>query len=142
MRAARAIAHTVCGMCGCGTRRPLLDGRRHVEENRPVSYTTFKRWRLRPAASLEQVADLVRAEIAPHYSTLSERVTLGLDRVVTENDQANVIIAIQRWDDRVAFDAAFNSDGFATWWQEYQPTLERWGALVEFEDEWETESVL
>ena len=108
-----------------------------------MSYTTFKRWRLLPGVSVDQIVAVVRTQIVPHYASLSDRVTLGLERVVTENDDgASVVIATQRWDDRAAFDAAFRSEEFATWWEEYQPTLKRWGALVELDDEWETESVL
>lgn len=107
---------------------------------RLVTYTTFKRWRLLPGVSVGQVAELARSEIAPHYAMLSDRVTLGLDREMTPDDGPSAI-ATQRWEGRADFDAAFSSGDFPAWWEAYQPALERWGALVEFDAEWETETI-
>lgn len=102
-----------------------------------MAYTTYKRWALRDPADLGAVAALVRERIVPHYRRLSDEVELGLE--VIEGEAA--VLAVQHWADRDAHDRAMASAGFATWWDDYQPVLQLWDALVTFEDEWATESV-
>lgn len=103
-----------------------------------VTYSTYKRWILNSGISTHEVGALVRQEITPHYARLSPAVVLHLEAV----DGDPSVLAIQRWPDRRTFDAAFSDPSFQTWWKEYEPILHRWDALVSFDAEWSTETII
>jgi hypothetical protein len=88
--------------------------------------------------TVEDVGVLVRHEIVPHYARLSPQVVLQLEAVEGEAS----VLAIQRWPDCKSFDDTFSHPSFQRWWEEYQPILRRWDALVTFDSEWSTEDVL
>jgi hypothetical protein len=93
----------------------------------------YKRWLLRAHVHIGELAELVRDEIVPMYSRLSDDVALGLEHCA----DAQSVLAIQRWRSRRALESATDGPAFERWWSGYQPTLARWDALVEFDDEWE-----
>ena len=92
----------------------------------------YKRWRLRPAATLEDVVDLVGRQVLPAYRRLSDDVVLGLELA----SDGRSVVAIQRWSSSSAHEAATSGDGYASWWAGYEPTLVEWDRLVDLVDEW------
>ncbi len=103
--------------------------------DRPV--ILYKRWLLREGATLGDVVELVRNDIAPHYRTLDPRVQLGLE---AHGDGS--VLAIQRWPSRDVLDQAMTGRRFQEWWAAYQPVLAAWDELVELDGEWETQDLL
>lgn len=103
--------------------------------DRPV--ILYKRWLLREGTALEDVADLVRARIEPHYRELATDVVLSL-----ESHGTDAVLAIQRWPDRASLERVTSGPGFERWWEAYQPVLTAWDELVDFDAEWETEDLL
>lgn len=102
---------------------------------RPV--VLYKRWLLRDGVTLDEVVELVRNEVAPHYRTLDPRVVLGLEAL-----RDDAVLAIQRWPSRGVLDQTRTGRRFQDWWAAYQPVLAAWDALLEFDDEWETQDLL
>ncbi len=103
-----------------------------------AEFTTFKRWTLRDGATEREVVQLVRAAIIPAYARWPGCIKLGLLRI----DGTRSYLATQHWERRAARDAVLGSAEYASWCEAYQPALERWHAMMAFEDEWETEDVL
>lgn len=94
----------------------------------------YKRWSLRAGVSADDVAALVREQIQPAYRRLSPEVTLGLEVAVDHRS----IVAIQRWTSTAAHQAATSAKTYATWWAEYEPSLQQWDQLVDLTSEWST----
>ncbi|MDQ5852487.1 MAG: antibiotic biosynthesis monooxygenase [Chloroflexota bacterium] len=103
-----------------------------------AEFTTFKRWRLRDGADERDVVQLVRAAIIPAYARLPGCIKLGLLHV----DGTRSYLATQYWESRAARAEVLGSPAYASWLEAYQPALERWHAIMELEEEWETEDVL
>jgi hypothetical protein len=89
---------------------------------------------LRPGVTRDQVAQLVAERIVPAYRRLSDEVDLGLESIA----EPPAVLAIQRWQSPTALARALEGPGYAAWWADYQPILQSWDELVEFDDEWET----
>ncbi len=51
-------------------------------------------------------------------------------------------LTTQHWESRAAREVALVSSAYADWMKAYQPTLERGGELMTFEDEWDAENIL
>lgn len=103
-----------------------------------AEFMTFKRWKRRERADEREVVQLVREAIIPAYEQLPGCTRLGLLRI----EGTRSYLATQHWESRAAYDEALGSAAYASWLEAYQPALARWHALMAFEDEWETESVL
>jgi quinol monooxygenase YgiN len=103
-----------------------------------AEFTTFKRWTLRDGATEREVVQLVRDAIIPAYARLPGCIKLELLRI----DGTRSYLATQHWESRAARDEVLGAPQYARWFEDYQPALERWHALMAFEDEWETEDVL
>ncbi|HEY5868376.1 MAG TPA: antibiotic biosynthesis monooxygenase [Candidatus Tectomicrobia bacterium] len=101
-------------------------------------FVTYKRWKLKDGKRESNLVDLVRNEIAPHYRKLSGCSRLGLHRI---RDTPSYL-ALQHWESREAWETTTSSDFYESWRREYEPILERWDRLMEFEDEWEAEAIL
>lgn len=101
-------------------------------------FILVKRWRLREGGDEAALLGLVRDEIAPHYATLSPDVRLGLWRL----EETRSYLAIQRWTSRAAREDATQSPAYGEWLCQYAPLLERWDALMAFEEEWTVASLL
>ncbi len=102
-----------------------------------TEFVTYKRWRLKDGKRESDLVDLVRVEIAPHYGKLEGCVRLGLYRI----RDTSSYLALQYWQSRETWEATTSSDFYRLWLDDYQPILERWDQLMEFEDEWEAELV-
>ena len=102
-----------------------------------AEFVTYKRWRLNHGKRESDLVELVRDEIAPHYGKLEGCVRLGLHRI----RDTSSYITLQHWQSRETWEATTSSDFYRLWLNEYQPILERWDQLMEFEDEWEAELV-
>jgi hypothetical protein len=102
------------------------------------AFVTYKRWRLKDGKTEAALVELVRNEIVPHYARLTADVQLGLHRI----RDSRSYLALQYWQSRAAWEAATSSDRYPSWFDEYEPLLARWDALMEFEDEWEAEELL
>ena len=103
-----------------------------------AEFVTYKRWRLKDGKRESDLVELVRNEIAPHYGKLKGCVRLGLHRIRRDTSS---YLALQHWQSRETWEATTSSDFYRLWLNEYQPILERWDQLMEFEDEWEAELV-
>lgn len=104
-------------------------------ELRPL--VLHKRWQLRPGVLSEDVVALVQQQVVPAYQRLSDDVTLGLELSL----DGTSVVSIQRWASRESQEAVMSSDGFASWWADYQPALAEWDRLLEFVSEWSTVDV-
>jgi len=80
------------------------------------------------------VANLVRDRMVPYYETLDPTVRLGLEQI----EGSRTVLATQRWLDRERRDQAIGGPAFQAWLDAYQPLLQGWDRLVEFEAEWES----
>lgn len=92
----------------------------------------YKRWRLRPGVTLEDVVALVQRQVLPAYQRLSSEATLGLELAL----DGTSVVAIQRWSSSDAQEAVVSADGYTNRWASYEPSLKEWDRLVEFVDEW------
>lgn len=97
-----------------------------------TAFVTYRRWRLRPGVDPAEVVQLARHRIEPHYRALDPGVRLSLDLI----DGSRSVLAVQHWPDRARFAAATASPGYPAWLEAYQPALQRWDELLEFETEW------
>jgi quinol monooxygenase YgiN len=109
-----------------------------MQKERLTMFTTFKCWALKNGCREDEVTALVREAIIPAYLKLPGCLGLGLLRI--EGTQS--YLATQSWESRTAYDAALSSETYSNWWSAYLPALERWDAMMTFEDEWETVDVL
>lgn len=73
----------------------------------------------------------------PHYRALATQVVLGLE---AQCDDA--VLAIQLWPSPACVEQAMGGSGFQDWREAYQPVLAVWDAVVDFDNEWETEDLL
>lgn len=96
--------------------------------------TLYKRWTLRRGVTHEDVRRLVRERIQPAYRRLSGDVELGLELDM----DGRSIVAVQRWASGTSHQAATTGAAHERWWAEYEPELDDWDLLVEFDDEWST----
>ena len=107
-------------------------------------FVIVKRWALREGHSESELLDLAREDVAPHYDSLPGCLGLGLLRIRGTRSY----LAMQYWESREAWKSATSSDSYSEWLDEpsgsnpYEPSLERWNIIMEFEDEWETEDAL
>jgi hypothetical protein len=101
-------------------------------------FVTFKRWALKEGYQEADLVELIRSEIMPAYAQLDGCLGIGLLRI--EGEQ--VYLATQYWQSQTARDAVSASEMYATWWQAYQPSLEKWDEMMLFVDEWEAVDVL
>jgi hypothetical protein len=109
-----------------------------MQKEQLTMFTTFKRWALKNGCREDEVTGLVRQAIIPAYNKLPGCLGLGLLRI--EGTQS--YLAEQFWESRAVYDAAISSEAYPLWWSAYLPTLEKWDAIMTFEDEWETVDVL
>ena len=84
------------------------------------------------------MVDLVREELMPHFEKLPGCLRLGLLRI----DGTRSYLALQHWEDRDTWHATINSDYYQSWYQAYEPTLERWDRIMLFQYEWNSEDIL
>ena len=63
---------------------------------------------------------------------------LGLLRI----EGTNAYLATQHWVSKAVREEVLASPTYARWSEEYEPILEHWFALMEFEEEWEVEDLL
>ena len=98
-------------------------------------FVLYKRWRLKDAQQETALIDLVRNDTVLHYRKLEASVRLGLQHIAGTQSY----LALEHWRSRVVWEATTASDYYESWFSEYQPILERWDRLMEFEDEWQTE---
>ncbi|MBV7331308.1 hypothetical protein KFU94_24335 [Chloroflexi bacterium TSY] len=103
-----------------------------------ATFTTFKRWRIKDGKDESDLLDIVSNQIIPHYRQLDLTVQLGLLRI----DGTRSYLALQHWPSRAQWKTVTSSEKFKSWFQEYQPILETWEQIMEFEAEWETEDLL
>jgi hypothetical protein len=103
-----------------------------------AEFITFKRWKLQDGQDESELLALVRNEIEPHYQQLLGCLGIGLLHILGTHSY----LALQYWESRDAWQAAISADDYPAWLEAYQPALERWGQLMVFEDEWETEDLL
>ena len=101
-------------------------------------FVTIRQWRLRADRQEAELVRLVQGQIEPHYRTLSRDVRLGLLRI----DGTRSYLAVQYWRSRDHWNAATQSVSYAGWWAQYEPMLERWDQVMEFEAELESEELL
>lgn len=101
-------------------------------------FITTKRWRLKEGRTERELLALIEGSIVPHYKQLSAAVRLGLWRI----DGTRSYLDLQHWQSRADWEAARHSGTFDEWYRSYEPLLQRWDDLMEFEDEWETEELL
>ena len=80
----------------------------------------------------------MQQQIEPHYRALPNDVRLGLLRI----DGTRSYLAVQYWRSRAHWEAATRSDSYPGWWAQYEPMLERWDQVMEFEAEFESEELL
>ena len=80
----------------------------------------------------------MQQQIQPHYQALSNDVRLGLLRI----DGTRSYFAVQHWRSRAHWESATRSSIYAGWWVQYEPMLERWDQVMEFEAEFESEDLL
>jgi quinol monooxygenase YgiN len=99
-----------------------------------TEFVGYKRWKLKDASQEAALVALVR-DIIPHYRKLDGCVRLELQRI----SGTQSYLALQHWNSRTAWETTTSSDYYTSWLREYQPMLERWDRLMEFEDEWEAE---
>ncbi|MFN8444015.1 MAG: hypothetical protein U0175_24755 [Caldilineaceae bacterium] len=69
--------------------------------------------------------------IIPHYQKLPGCRKLGY-----------TYLATQHWVSKAMREEVLASPAYARWSKEYEPILEQWFALMEFEAEWEVENLL
>jgi hypothetical protein len=105
-----------------------------MQETDSARRVLYKRWRLRPDVTPDQVAEFVVERIMPEYRRLSPDVELGLELLADRT----AVLAIQRWRDRSALERALGAPTYPSWLAEYQPVLEMWHEIVDFDVEWET----
>jgi len=103
-----------------------------------TEFITFKRWSLKTPGTEAAVVALVRETILPHYRKLPGCLKLGLLRI----EGTNSYLATQHWRSKTVHEATLASPAYAAWFAAYEPALERWFALMAFEEEWETEELL
>ncbi len=101
-------------------------------------FVTIRRWRLKDEREEAELLRLVRQQIEPHYRALSSDVRLGLLRI----DGTRSYFAVQHWPSRAHWEAATRLPSYARWWARYEPMLERWDQVMEFEAEFESEDLL
>ena len=101
-------------------------------------FVIVKRWAIRDDHCESELLDLVREDVAPHYGRLPGCLGLGLLRIRGTRSY----LALQYWESREAWKSATSSDSYSEWLDAYEPSLERWNIIMEFEDEWETEDAL
>ena len=80
----------------------------------------------------------MQQQIKPHYRALSADVRLGLLKV----DGTRSYLAVQYWQSRAHWEAATRSTSYSGWWALYEPMLERWEQLMEFDAELQSEELL
>ena len=102
-----------------------------------AEFITHKRWRLKDDRQEAELVRLARDVIAPHYRRLPGCTGLGLLRIRGTRQY----ITLQYWTDAEAYADIISSGEYESWYQEYQPTLERWYELADFEAEWECENI-
>ena len=90
-----------------------------------------RRWTLRDGRSESELLDLVRYSVIPHYERLPGCLGLGLLRIRGTRSY----LALQHWESREARQSAMSSDAYPDWLAAYEPILERWNDMMEFEDE-------
>jgi len=103
-----------------------------------AEFITFKRWLLKNPDQVAAVVALVRDAIVPHYKKLPGCLKLGLLHI----EGTNAYLATQHWVSKAVYEETFASPAYVSWCEEYEPALERWSALMTFEEEWETEDCL
>jgi hypothetical protein len=101
-------------------------------------FITVKRWRLKEDHTEDELFALVSGSIVPHYHLLSTTVRLGLGRIA----ETRSYLALQHWPSRAEWEATRQSELFTAWYRHYEPILERWDTLMEFEEEWENEELI
>lgn len=94
----------------------------------------YKRWKPRQGATSEQIIAFVRDVTIPMYAKLSADVQIGLEFAT----DGRSILAVQKWTNRAAHEAATSGPAFKAWWKEYEPQLVGWDRLLVFDSEWET----
>jgi hypothetical protein len=102
------------------------------------TFITFKRWSLKRPGTESAVVALVREAIIPHYQKLPDCRKLGLLRI----EGTNTYLATQHWVNKAVREEVLASPAYARWSEEYEPILEQWFALMEFEAEWEAADLL
>jgi hypothetical protein len=101
-------------------------------------FITVKRWKLKEGREEADLLRLVRQQIEPHYKRLSDAVRLGLWRV----QDTRSYLALQYWRSHVDWEAATQSPSYAGWWNQYEPILERWDEMMDFEAECNADELL
>ena len=101
-------------------------------------FVIVKRWAIREGHSESELLDLVREDVAPHYDSLPGCLGLGLLRIRGTRS----FFTLQYWESREVRHSAMSSDPYSDWLAEYEPSLERWNIIMEFEAEWEAEDAL
>ena len=92
----------------------------------------YKRWRLHPDVTPEDVVDIVRRQVLPAYRRLSDEVSLGLELAL----DGRPVVAVQRWSNSRAHEEAASGEKYASRWVTYEPTLVGWDRLVDLVDAW------
>lgn len=103
-----------------------------------AEFITFKRWSLKNPDQADEVVELVRTAIIPHYQQLPGCLKLGLLQI----DGTHSYLATQHWQSKAIRQEVLASPAYARWLTDYEPILERWFALMDFEAEWEAEDRL
>ena len=133
-----AIEH--CAIC-------LSRSRRGVEtETAWIAYTvarmtefiTYKRWALRDGREESELVELVSQQIVPHFKKLQGCLRLGLRRI----EGTRSYLALQYWESHERWRETTRSEYYRAWYEEYLPILDRWDAIMVFEEEWDAEELL
>jgi len=98
-------------------------------------FVRYKRWKLKDTRQETALVALVRNDIVPQYRKLEGCIRLGLHQITGTQSY----LALQHWKSRAAWETTTLSDYYTSWLGEYQPMLDQWDRLMEFEDEWEAE---
>lgn len=95
-------------------------------------FITVKRWLLKDGRGESELLAIVQNEIIPTYRKLSSAVRLGLLHIAGTRSY----LATQHWQNHATYEATVAADSYQAWFKAYEPTLERWGKLMVFEEEW------
>ena len=101
-------------------------------------FITYKRWSLRCGRDESELVQLVREEIAPHFTKLHGCLGLGLWRI----EGTRSYLALQYWESKESRRETTGSDYYRTWYEEYLPILDRWNEIMAFVEEWDAEELL
>ena len=99
-----------------------------------VDYVTIRLWALKPDNDEQQLLSFVNDQLAPAWRKIPGCLSLNLLRVRGEPSY----LAVTYWETKDAYDAWGGTAG-QSWRDEHRAVLERWLALMSYQDEMEAD---